>query len=217
MRNRTLLAKEWPHLALILLMLGASLWMAGLLPDRVPTHYNIHGEVDGYGSKWLLLILLPGLSIPIYLMMRFLPLVDDSIRAQGDLGKGYHLVRFIVVLLFAMLHGALLVKTGIVDFPMRFVLTPLFFLLFFALGWQMPSLPRNGVIGIRTTWTLENEEIWRRVHKAARPLMMVGALLYLPIGLISEVYCFAGIMALAVGLLIWSLTYSRRLHNSLKS
>lgn len=215
MGDRTILSKEWPHLGLILLMLAASAWMAGHLPDSVPTHYNLHGEVDGYGSKWLLLMLLPGLSLPIYLMMRFIPLIDESVRESGQFGKGYHLIRFIVLLLFTALHIALLVKTGIVDFQMRYVLAPVFTLLFFALGWQMPSLPRNGVMGIRTTWTLESDEVWQRVHKAARPVMTVGALIYLPIGLISEVYCFAGIMALAVGLLIWSLTYSRRVHNSL--
>ena len=27
------------------------------LPDQIPTHYNFAGEIDGYGSRWTLLIM----------------------------------------------------------------------------------------------------------------------------------------------------------------
>ena len=208
---------EWPHLMLLLLMAALSWYFGGDLPDRVPIHYNMQGEVDGYGSKWVLLLLMPGMSILFYLLLKFLPRLSLETGTTNNFGRSYDMVRFIVLLLFAGLHAGILIKTVEPTFQLRYIITPLFALLFILLGWQMPGLPRNGVMGIRTTWTLANDEVWKQVHRAARPVMIVGGLLYIPLGFISEMTSFVEIMALAVGLLIWSLTYSHRVHNRLSS
>ncbi len=37
-----------------ILLIGCTVWVAcqyGSLPDRIPTHYNANGIIDGYGSK----------------------------------------------------------------------------------------------------------------------------------------------------------------------
>ena len=36
--------------------------------EIIPSHINIHGEVDNYGSKWELFIL-PAIALLIYLLM----------------------------------------------------------------------------------------------------------------------------------------------------
>ena len=40
------------------------------LPDRIPIHFGITGAPDGWGDKWMLLLLL-GVSVGTYLLMRF--------------------------------------------------------------------------------------------------------------------------------------------------
>lgn len=41
------------------------------LPDIIPTHFNLKGEVDGYGEKWTIL-LLASLATFLFLAMTFL-------------------------------------------------------------------------------------------------------------------------------------------------
>ncbi len=41
------------------------------MPDRVATHVNFQGEIDGWGSKWTLLIM-PAIAIPTMILMEFL-------------------------------------------------------------------------------------------------------------------------------------------------
>jgi uncharacterized membrane protein len=35
----------------VLAALAAALMMYGQAPERIPTHWNIHGEIDGDGSR----------------------------------------------------------------------------------------------------------------------------------------------------------------------
>ena len=43
-------------------------------------------------------------------------------------------------------------------------------LLFIATGWMLGRAKRNFFIGIRTPWTLMNEEVWARTHALASKL-----------------------------------------------
>jgi uncharacterized membrane protein len=40
--------------ALVAIATGATVWLYGSLPEQIPTHWNIRGEVDGHGGKWSL-------------------------------------------------------------------------------------------------------------------------------------------------------------------
>lgn len=39
------------------------------LPHIVPIHFNLHGEADGYGSRWVLLVI-PGIGLFIYSLLK---------------------------------------------------------------------------------------------------------------------------------------------------
>jgi uncharacterized membrane protein len=53
----------WQRIAGILspvILLGTILFIVlrwRTLPEQIPTHYNMAGEIDGYGSRWTLLVL----------------------------------------------------------------------------------------------------------------------------------------------------------------
>lgn len=54
----------------------------GQLPDRIPTHFNGSGVVDGYGSK-LMIWLLPIIALASYVVIRF----ASSIGKSGSIEK----------------------------------------------------------------------------------------------------------------------------------
>ena len=49
-------------------------------------------------------------------------------------------------------------------------------LLLFCLGNVMPKLRRNGWCGVRTAWTMENDENWRRSQVVGGGVMMAAGL-----------------------------------------
>lgn len=49
-----------------------------------------------------------------------------------------------------------------------------FFLLL--LGNYFQTIKQNYFLGIKTPWTLHSEEIWRKTHRLASKLMMIGGL-----------------------------------------
>lgn len=45
------LQKEWYNIILLVLPFIAIPFLWSHLPDQIPTHWNLQGEVDNYGSK----------------------------------------------------------------------------------------------------------------------------------------------------------------------
>jgi uncharacterized membrane protein len=82
-----------------------------------------------------------------------------------------------------------------------------FGLLMIGLGNVLPKLPRNGLIGIRTPWTLADPAVWERTHRLGGYLVTgagLVSLLSLPAGKRASRLPLAMILG-AVGL---SSTYS---------
>ena len=53
------LKKDWVLIILIILGFAVGLYFYPSLPSRVPIHWNLKGEVNGYGSKFLELLDFP--------------------------------------------------------------------------------------------------------------------------------------------------------------
>ena len=61
---------------LAMLLVGVGFYNSSCLPDRMPTHWNAKGEIDGYGTKGFVLLFYPLLTLGIYLLMLLVPLID---------------------------------------------------------------------------------------------------------------------------------------------
>jgi len=60
------------------IVIGAMFFAAAICwpyaPDRMPVHWNLAGEIDGYGGKFIGLLLLPLTLLGIYFLMLFVTL-----------------------------------------------------------------------------------------------------------------------------------------------
>ena len=54
--------KEWYIIILLIVPFGASAYLWNDLPDVVPTHFNIYGEADDWGPKWVNAIMFPAMD-----------------------------------------------------------------------------------------------------------------------------------------------------------
>lgn len=179
------------------------------LPDPAPIHWNIHGQVDGWGPPWQLAFLMPGLSIGLLLLLTGLPLLGPFRRNFESFRVTYGRLCVVLIFCFAALHSVLLMaglgKLGDIGPAMALV----FGLMFAGLGNWLGKVRRNLYIGIRTPWTIVNDEVWERTHRlGARLFVGLGVVLVVLALLAPGWLCFIVMISGAVSISLTSVIYS---------
>ncbi len=169
------LRKEIPLLLLSLLPIAFLAFVWNALPQQVPLQWGLNGAVNRYGDKIELLIV--GL-LPLFLYVLFLliPMIDPK-RRLDSMGNKYYTIRLITALFIAVLFNYIIysVKEESLNNPnYLFMIIGGFFVM---LGNYFKTIKPNYFVGIRTPWTLENEDIWKTTHKFAGKLWVAGGLL----------------------------------------
>lgn len=183
-----------PYIYLVLIYAG--------LPETVPTHFDIHGTPNGWSSRSSLWFIPASLSLLTYLLFTFLPLIDPKQKLKANSGKFEH-IRFILVLFMTGIACfALYVSANRNVQHMDKFLFAFLGLFFAALGNFMPSLKPNYFIGIRTPWSLENEQVWKKTHQFAGKLWVAGGLLVMLLAFLVSAASYIADAILPVILLI---------------
>ncbi|WP_418791956.1 SdpI family protein [Phosphitispora sp. TUW77] len=164
-------------MALILLSVIATLFVYNSLPDTIPLHWNIKGEVDNTGSKNFVFFtaLLP---LAIYLLMKFAPKFDPK-KASYDKHMGsYHIIAVSIVVMLTGVHWiSIAAALGYIVNVGMFVKI-ITGLLFIILGNVMPKLRHNYFVGIKIPWTLASEDNWRKTHRFGGYAFVLAGLVF---------------------------------------
>lgn len=161
-------------LVVVVLMWGFGLIMLPSIPDPAPIHWNAAGEVDGYGSPWIVALLPPIVATIMALLALVLPRIDP--RGQGYTGffRTYALIMNSLVLFFA---GLQVITIGVaVGWPVSVprLLCLGMSLLIVVLGNELGRVTPNYFVGIRTPWTLADPDVWRKTHRVGARLFVAG-------------------------------------------
>ena len=154
--------------ALVLLPLLAGLMLWYQLPEQLPMHWNAAGEIDGWGSRWMVVCGEPLFLLAIHWVCVVACFIDPKNKGQNR--KALGLVLWIcpaVSLLagFMSLSAALGMELRIDK------LVPIFLgILFIVIGNYLPKCKQNYTIGIRVMWALDDEENWAATHRFAAGL-----------------------------------------------
>lgn len=181
------LRKEIPHLLLIGLAAGMSALAWSRVPDTLPVHWNIAGEVDRYGSRAEALLVTPALALVIYLVLRLAPLLGFN---HALFARAYDRIRLAVLAFLVAVHAALIVRALGQPLDVLSVIGGLTGALFIVLGNSMGKLRPNAYAGVRTPWTLTSKLSWTKTHRFAGflfigcgVLTLLGALVSGPVAL----------------------------------
>jgi len=179
------LKKEFPLLVIVAIPFIYLGYVWNSLPEKVPMHWNYKGEIDRYGDKQELLLIPLILPFFVYLIFLIVPYIDPK-KQIHKMGTKYHTFKFIFVLLMAVL--ALIIIHSAIDQSISNInyLTLLIGLLFSVIGNFSKTIKPNYFIGIRTPWTLENENVWKTTHFLAGKIWFIGGLLIVCSSLILE-------------------------------
>ncbi|MDZ7771405.1 MAG: SdpI family protein [Balneolaceae bacterium] len=202
------LKKEWYILLLLLLPYVLIPFIGGQVPDQVPTHWNIQGQADGFSDKSFVLWWFPLFAIVTYLLILVVPLIDPKKRISID-QKPLPALRLLLPLFFLGMYTVMIMPTFKPGWDQSFMVFLLVTLLFLIFGNYLRTLKPNYFIGLRTPWTLEDPDNWRKTHELGSKLWIGTSLLllvvafFVPAAVYSKLF-FAGVMVMAIVPLAYS-------------
>jgi uncharacterized membrane protein len=178
------------------------------VPDKIPVHWNIHGEVDGYGGRFTGLILLPLIMLGMYALLLVLPMFDPGRANYPTFASTYYAIRFALTLFFCCIYlVGVLVALGY-HVSMNTVIGLAMGFLFIVLGNVMGKIRPNWFVGVRTPWTLSSKLSWTKTHRLAGWLFIVMGLLSVAWAIVQTPWMFAIMISVCVVSGVSLLVYS---------
>lgn len=152
-------------LIFIAITIAVAAYLYPTLPEQIPTHWNIDGEVDGYTPKPWGVLILPLAAVFIFVVMKLIPVISPQ-GFRTDQFRGVVNI-FTVTMVGFMSAVALLVLLAASgrDVHMNEMIFAGVGMLFIVLGNYLGKVRKNFFIGIRTPWTLASDEVWNRTHR----------------------------------------------------
>ena len=195
------------------------------LPDQIPVHYNVAGEIDRWGSKYEELVLGVCFSLSgwiLWLVSRFSGAFADTETERVQARANAHIVRvigiavqlFLTVLEVVMLIGAAQEAAAgavVSSIPFYKIMGIGCGILFLVLGNIMPKTKPNPIMGVRLPWLEDHPEAWRKSQRAGGIAFAAAGALCLVLSLFLQgAALFWVIMICALGAAVVSCIVSLR-------
>lgn len=154
------------------------------LPPQIATHFDFGGNPNGWTDKNDLIYLFGALGIGTYIIMLFIPAFDPKKKIE-QMGEKYYSLRLLMTFFMTAVSVYILYNGNGNRINPGLIIG--FLGLFFAiLGNYLQTVKPNYFIGIRTPWTLENEQTWKSTHRLGGRMWMAGGLLIVILSVITD-------------------------------
>jgi uncharacterized membrane protein len=202
---------EFIPLIIIVIMFAIASFSYQQVPEKVPTHWNSKGEVDGYSGRFVGLFLLPIISFAIYLMLSFLPYIasySEGIKSFHFLML--HVKLMLLIFMLGIYIGAVAQALGYA-FNFSYIVVILLSVLLFFMGIILGKAKRNFFVGIRTPWTLQSDKVWDATHKLGSiGFKVIAGILLLSLFYIN--FYVPVMLVLLIGFSLYLFYYSYKLY-----
>ena len=190
------------------MIFGMIVW--NKLPESMPIHWGVHGEVNGWSSKPFAVFVLPLLILAIHGVCIFASRKDFRNKKQSPKVMG--LVLWICPLLSVMANSLTYAVALGKEINVLFVVSLTMGALFVIIGNYLPKCQQNRIVGIRIIWTLKNEANWNATHRFAGKVWVIGGLLLMASSLLPYSILPWTMITLLVVFIGLPVLYSYRFH-----
>jgi uncharacterized membrane protein len=200
--------EEWPHWVLIggMFAWAAATWSTA--PERFPVHWNLAGEVDRYGGKVEGLLVLPIITVGLYLLLIFLPRIDPGRVNYPRFAGAYRAIRLGLTGFLTAIYAVTQLAAYGYAVDVTLVIMVLAGLLFVLIGAILGQVRPNWFVGIRTPWTLSSERSWTLTHRFGGRLFVAIGLALIVAGLIRTPWALILAGVIVFGGVCWMILYS---------
>ena len=179
------LKKELPLIVIVLLPFIYLSYIWNKLPEKVPMHWNIKGEIDRYGDKLELLLIPILLPLLMYVIFLVVPKIDPK-NKLNKMGNKLQSLKFLLTTFMSILALFIIYLSKNQSFTNPNYLVLLIGVLYIILGNYFKTIKANYFIGIKTPWTLENETVWKETHKLGGKMWFIGGIIVVLSSLILD-------------------------------
>lgn len=204
--------KEFLMTALVIalpMVIGVIFW--NQLPEKIPTHFGIDGQADGYSSKLFTLFAFPALFL-LFQIICLASFEKESVKVNIP-AKMRRFYTWLIPVLSLIIQGSIYANAlGFIKSGPTLVTTFLA-IVFIVIGNYLPKMQRNATVGIRIPWTLSDDKNWYKTHRMAGKLWVIGGLIILLESFIQVAlpYVMGVVIAvMIVGPIMYSFILSRK-------
>ena len=194
-------------LCLVPVIAGLLLW--DRLPDRIPTHFGLSNDPNGWSSKPFAVFGIPAFIAVLELICVLCADIDPKKKniAPKVMVPVLWMMPTLSWLVMAMSYAAALGKQWDVGtIAMVFV-----GLTMVVLGNFMPKAKQNYTVGIKVPWALNDEENWGRSNRVGGYCFTIGGILVVILAFAHWIWAALGVILLCVLIpTVYSYIYYRR-------
>jgi len=146
--------------------------------DKVPIHWNVHNQPDNFAPPIIAALIGPA----VILLMIFAAWSMANKKYSDPEKRSVKFIILLVASVFVFLNWVALKAASGYGTGEGFDISLIHIglgLVFVLIGNQLGKLPQSHWVGIRVPATLNNEEVWNRVHRKSGRLMVISGLLVL--------------------------------------
>ena len=207
------------------------------MADNVPMHYNFQGEIDRYGSKnenYIFPCMTAVFNVCWVILMNVFGkkadrAEDEKVRAESK--NNLNVLGFTAIgtsIMFTVMQCVFLfmdisASDGQEHMPVdiNVISNCCLGLILIVIGNIIPKCKRNGVVGVRTTWSMDNDTTWELSNRLGGRLMMVCGVLtiietIIVKGFASTVIMLVLLIAVSVLMTYYSYVFYKKYGNSAK-
>ncbi len=158
------------------------------MPERMPTHWNADGEIDGYGNRFVGVFLFPIIIVFVYLVFLMVPYMAVYKKNIESFMKYLEGMKLVMMLFFVSMYVFTLLSNFGIKVNMTYFVIPAIAIMFYYIGYVMQFMKKNYFIGIRTPWTLASDKVWDKTHKLGSITFRVNAVIFLVVLINSHLF-----------------------------
>jgi uncharacterized membrane protein len=201
----------WGVIAAVFIIIAL---FGGSLPDQVPSHFDLHGNVDDTMQRGNFLVMIGALTVGLYLLLTFVPFIDPL---RSRISSRYHVLTLLrdfvlAFVLFMLLLTVFAAPGGRIPLNMLGMGLGLMFAL---IGNYLPKVPRNWFFGIRTPWTLTSDVVWQKSHIVGGWMLTITGIVAATLSLLGVQLEYALLPSLVVTIAVSGFIYPYLLNRHL--
>ena len=179
---------------LIPIVAGLLLW--NRLPDPMPSHWDIHGNIDGWSSKTFSVFGLPALMLALQWVCVFASTTDPKYKNYNT--KMLKLVLWICPAISLIMNLMVYCAALGYSVPVETIMPLLVGVMFIVIGNWLPKCPQTYTMGIKLPWTYASEANWNATHRFGGKVWVAGGIVTMLTAFFGSFWLLMVILALMV-------------------
>nr|WP_319488616.1 SdpI family protein [uncultured Caproiciproducens sp.] len=147
------------------------------LPEVMPTHWDISGNPNGYSPRFFAAFGIPAILLVCTVLVNFSISADPNKQNIDRSPQMKFISKWLIVIIANVAQGAVIAKAIHQNFNISILITVLVGIVIVVFGNYLPKCKPNYTIGIKLPWTLASEDNWRKTHRFAGFVWIIGGIL----------------------------------------